>query len=124
MDVHTAVARQFQNFFGQELPEGRDDKEICLLRAEQVDKARIPRAFRLCDRNTETKRLFLDRRKLHRMPSAPRLVGLRHNQCDLMARLTERAERRNRKIRRSEIDDSHASSSSSSACIASNSSLV
>ena len=58
------VARQFENFFRQNLTERGHDKELRLLLTEQPDKVRISRSLRLRDRYSEAKRGFLDRRKL------------------------------------------------------------
>ena len=64
VNVHAAVARQFENFFRQNLTERGHDKELRLLLTEQPDKVRISRSLRLRDRYSEAKRGFLDRRKL------------------------------------------------------------
>ena len=91
----------------QQLPERDDDARIGPARGDVVDDLAGFRRRR--DRQAEIGRGLLHGRRIR--PSSPRAarVGLRDDERDFVTRRDQRAQRRNGRIRRPEIDEAHQS---------------
>ena len=107
VNVHETERERIEQGGGQQLPERDDDARFGAARGDVVDD--LTGFHRRGDRQAELGRGLLHRRRIRAPSPRAARVGLRDDERDFVARRDQRAQRRNGRSRRPEIDEAHQS---------------
>jgi hypothetical protein len=110
VDVDAAARERVEDGGRQDLAVGHDHAELGAGGRQRGRDVRVPDRARLQDRQAVSLGAALDRRRGHRPAPPGRLVGLGHDQRDLVAGRQHRLEARHREVRRAHEHQPHAAS--------------
>ena len=110
VDIDAAERRQRQNLGRKQFAVSGDDEHIRTDGAEGLARGFVPQRERLKDLYAARKGVVLDGRRRELMPAAARLIGVGHDESDVVAAvLAERAQRFGGEGRRAHKHNAHHS---------------
>ena len=107
VDVEAATPRPIEDWLGQDQAVGDDDRQIGFVSHKIGLRVEIAQRERMTDLYAQAFSRELDRRRALRLAAAGGAGRLGVRRDDLVPRLVQRRERRNRELGRAHEDDPH-----------------